>query len=103
MKPHKPEKKSDASHYGFAIPKFGIFEGQAVSRGGKQVQKKESEAPRRLKIKYTLHNQSFLCFDLQVDHLKKPPYRTSNKAFRQKTQFVLDSLRSMSFFKRVSV
>jgi hypothetical protein len=73
MKPLKQVNKDDASHGHTAMPTRGVFVKNMTSKIKIMRPAKESEASFPVKFKYALHTQLFICFNMQINRLKKTP------------------------------
>jgi hypothetical protein len=73
MKPLKLKDKDDASHGYTAMPTRRVFAEKMISKIKIMRPVKESEASYPIKFKYALRTQLFICFNTQVNHLKKTP------------------------------
>ena len=68
-----PKNTNDASHCGSAISSPGVFEQKRSSTREEIRRGKDDETLSVSKSKYTLHNQPLICFNEQVNQLKKTP------------------------------
>ena len=73
MKTPKPKNKNDASRCRTATPARGLLGFKAAPKREKTEREKDSNVFLRAKLKDALHNQPFVCFDMQINHLKKTP------------------------------
>lgn len=73
MKPLKQKDKDGASCCHTAMSTCGVFVEKMMEKIKIMRTRKESEASYHLKSKYALHSQFFICFNTQVNRLKKTP------------------------------
>jgi len=67
------KKKDDASHYGIAMSARGFFEVGTVAKLKTTASKQDSSCLCRIKFKYALNTPHLICFNAQVNQLKKIP------------------------------
>ncbi len=67
------KKKHDASHYGIAMSACRFFEAGTATKRKTTATKKDLSCLCRIKFNSALHSQPFMCFNAQVNSLKKNP------------------------------